>query len=340
MDEYMDNVKKQMWRSFFLNPIPMIGNVTSVEAAQTQAGREKLEELFALYDRASQGSSQSELESIDINIPTAYAKWKLGLGPGSAERFAKEEAILNMADVSVTNRNEKSAKKLERKKDAIFAPVRCEFKGCDKRGDSVKKCSKCKMVFYCGKEHQTADWPSHKLDCKHLSKSGLRIKYFTPEKQLKKYPLGCFPLPDPPKDETLSCFICGAGPDEVPLTFTRCCNAAVCDNTSEYQVFSYSRDFCHRSHCFYTVCASHFEEGHSGDWRTCQDCKVARAEEGEGSRSFSSTNGFNITPCLESDIPQGSQITIPCHGCKGRITPGFDAKRTLGGNVFCAECDP
>lgn len=28
-----------------------------------------------------------------------------------------------------------------------------------------KKCSACKLVFYCGIDHQKKDWPLHKLEC-------------------------------------------------------------------------------------------------------------------------------------------------------------------------------
>ncbi len=30
---------------------------------------------------------------------------------------------------------------------------------------ATKKCSKCKKVFYCSRDHQVADWPTHKLLC-------------------------------------------------------------------------------------------------------------------------------------------------------------------------------
>lgn len=33
------------------------------------------------------------------------------------------------------------------------------------RVDGTKKCSRCKVVAYCGTEHQRADWPLHKHVC-------------------------------------------------------------------------------------------------------------------------------------------------------------------------------
>ncbi|KAM0792794.1 hypothetical protein ACM66B_002563 [Microbotryomycetes sp. NB124-2] len=35
--------------------------------------------------------------------------------------------------------------------------------------ERYKKCSKCKRRYYCCVEHQHADWPEHKLDCKLLA---------------------------------------------------------------------------------------------------------------------------------------------------------------------------
>ena len=32
-------------------------------------------------------------------------------------------------------------------------------------------CASCKIVYYCGKQHQVADWKSHKMACKQLKRS-------------------------------------------------------------------------------------------------------------------------------------------------------------------------
>lgn len=43
-------------------------------------------------------------------------------------------------------------------------PFKCNV--C-KESQSVKVCSKCKVVYYCGREHQLQDWKSHKIFCKN-----------------------------------------------------------------------------------------------------------------------------------------------------------------------------
>ena len=46
---------------------------------------------------------------------------------------------------------------------------RCEF--CKEFAGTLRLCSACKSVYYCGKEHQTIDWPKHKLECKQFAAS-------------------------------------------------------------------------------------------------------------------------------------------------------------------------
>ena len=328
------NLKRQNWRNWFTTPIPMIGDVSPIEAAQTSSGREKLEELFSFYSSHSGGA-------MDINIPPRFARWKLGFGPGSASEFSEEEAILSSSSEDLglkrTQRTRKSQKRLERSKGAIFVPKRCEVVGCDKKGDDARKCSGCGLVSYCSREHQKSDWARHKLDCNHLKNSGLKRLYFTPEEELQKYPTGCFPLSNASHLDDPKCFVCGATKDEVNIGYTECCGAPICDNEHEYQLMSYSRDFCMRSHMRYTLCGNHFHSDHSGDWRQCDECKTIGEE---GARSWYSTNGFNLTPCLESDMPKGSFITVGCSTCDGRITPGHDAVTISAKGQQCHNCCP
>jgi len=335
MEQMIMNMKGQKWQSWFDQEIPRLGNVTPREASETVQGREKLEKLFADFEESSRFTEPA----LNLNVPAPWARWKLGMGPGNAEEFAEEEAIFNSpAQEGTTKRKPKHEEKLRKRQDAVFVPRRCELKGCDKVGESVQKCSACALVFYCSKEHQAQDWPRHKPDCKHLRGSGLLRKYFLTVDELEKYPLGCFPIRDPPSGAKLSCFICGAGGSEVKLGRTDCCNLPVCDNEEEYQMFSYSRDFCKRSHSRYTSCGFHHNNRHAGDWRECTKCDDELPQDTSGVRSWYSTNGFNVTPALERCLTQGSYLTKPCSGCKGRIMPGHDGEIFAYGKTYCARC--
>jgi hypothetical protein len=48
----------------------------------------------------------------------------------------------------------------------------CYFPGCaysdSPRKERLRRCGKCQQVSYCSTEHQTEDWPRHKLLCKHM----------------------------------------------------------------------------------------------------------------------------------------------------------------------------
>lgn len=333
-------MKSQFWNKWFVEDIPALDNLSPIDAAKTAQGRRKLDELLALYDSFRDGSSS--MGSIDTNIPTKYAKWKLGYGEGSASEFAEEEAILNFQDSNPkrsTQRKERHTTRLEKKKAAIWIPRRCEVPGCSKCGEDVKACSRCQCAYYCGRDHQKEDWDRHKLDCNAIRKCGdfLQARAFLPSKELEKYPMNCFPLEKSQDDATPKCFVCHSNSSEVDITYTECCNLPICDNYHEYEIMSYSRDFCGRSHYHYTACATHMHEGHDGDWRDCSECNRER----DGARSFHSTNGFCATPCLEKFMPQGSMITFGCDvkGCKNRIIPGHNGvKYCPGGQKHCESC--
>jgi hypothetical protein len=46
-----------------------------------------------------------------------------------------------------------------------------ELKFCRVCGslEGAKKCAKCAAVYYCSREHQAADWPTHKQACKSVA---------------------------------------------------------------------------------------------------------------------------------------------------------------------------
>ena len=64
------------------------------------------------------------------------------------------------------------------------------------------------------------------------------------------------------------CRWCGA--DDVPLVKTPCCHQWICCDT---ETWSYrGGGFCQFQHENYSICHSHYNDGHSGDWRGCKAC--------------------------------------------------------------------
>lgn len=219
----IEEIQAQHWQKWLDQSVPRLGHLSPNEACKTARGRALIDDLLEYYDHIGGGSS-----GLNLNIPTKCAKWKLGYGPGSAEEFAAEEAIMNPSANSNSNSNiigrpterkERHTKRLETKKVAIFIPKRCEIAGCEKRGADVKACARCACAYYCAKDHQLEDWQRHKLECKALGKMRVELqsqpKPFESSKELEKYPLGGFPLSSSSSDK---CFICHSKAKEVDMS--------------------------------------------------------------------------------------------------------------------------
>jgi hypothetical protein len=332
--EALKTLTCQHWNKwFFSTPVPMLSNQTPLEASETVEGRQLIQDLLLFYD------SLRDLSAIDPNVPSNYARWKLGYGQGTPAHYVREEALFYFEDSRrPTNRQDSHTKRLKKKTLLIFIPKRCEVVGCDKTDtEDVQNCQYCKCVFYCGREHQKQDWVRHKLDCNAITnlEVNLQVKPFFFTRERIKFPLLRLYNPKLP-DPKHCCFICHSTLQEVDLTYTECCRMPVCDNSHEYQIMSYKRDFCQRSHALYTSCATHYEESHEGNWRDCDDCNKLKF----GARPFASTNGFCATPCFEKFLPQGSMLTYKCGmlQCNNRMLPGHSAVKYSGSHVYCSRC--
>ncbi|MCI0335696.1 MAG: hypothetical protein L0228_21020 [Planctomycetes bacterium] len=66
------------------------------------------------------------------------------------------------------------------------------------------------------------------------------------------------------------CGLCGGTEN---LTKTECCGQWICDDEDNYVLFSYAHNSCARNHRRYTLCGHHFEEGHAGHWKNCDECR-------------------------------------------------------------------
>ncbi|MEZ5943340.1 MAG: DUF1186 domain-containing protein [Planctomycetaceae bacterium] len=69
---------------------------------------------------------------------------------------------------------------------------------------------------------------------------------------------------------TEQCGLCGSSTN---LIRTPCCGNWICNDESEYKLFSFERNSCFRNHSRFTLCGAHFAAGHEGDWKDCEQCR-------------------------------------------------------------------
>jgi hypothetical protein len=53
---------------------------------------------------------------------------------------------------------------------------RCQLEACHEPSPSMLRCSGCKVVRYCSKEHQTQDWHLHKSICSKIKKRRTKLE--------------------------------------------------------------------------------------------------------------------------------------------------------------------
>lgn len=80
------------------------------------------------------------------------------------------DALLGLASVRVTppllSISDTSTTTTAAKISSVRTPAPAEekqCKRCGKTGTQMLRCSRCKGVHYCSKQHQAADWPEHKV---------------------------------------------------------------------------------------------------------------------------------------------------------------------------------
>lgn len=126
------------------------------------------------------------------------------------------------------------------------------------------------------------------------------------------------------------CGLCGATEN---LTKTECCGQWICDDEENYVLFSYARNSCSRNHRRYTLCGSHFCEGHKGSWKDCKKCLDAFEDELE-MYVYYGTNEYNFE-VLEN--PPKYKPT-KCSHC-GTVIRLADGGYSSGGEGYlCFDC--
>lgn len=124
------------------------------------------------------------------------------------------------------------------------------------------------------------------------------------------------------------CGLCGKTRN---LTKTECCDQWICDDQHKYVLFSYARNSCGRNHDRFTLCSYHFNERHSGDWKTCEKCRKDFEPE---IYVYYGTNEYNFEK-LEN--PPKFKPTR-CAKCKKIISLSEDGYSMKAGGYYCMDC--
>jgi hypothetical protein len=124
------------------------------------------------------------------------------------------------------------------------------------------------------------------------------------------------------------CGLCGATNN---LTKTECCGQWICDDEDQYVMFSYDRNSCHRNHRRFTLCGSHFTEGHEGNWQDCPKCRENCATE---MYVYYGTNEYNFSKLSN---PPEYEPTL-CSQCGKVIHLGEGGYSHTSEGYSCVDC--
>lgn len=127
----------------------------------------------------------------------------------------------------------------------------------------------------------------------------------------------------------IRCGLCGK---TGKIYYTPCCNNPICDDEDKYELFSYARNSCSRNHRRFTLCSFHFNEGHKGDWKTCQECKNNLHPE---MYDWYGSNEYNFDK-LDDLLPF---TPIRCGICRSMIFQSQESYAALpDGTYRCERC--
>jgi hypothetical protein len=115
------------------------------------------------------------------------------------------------------------------------------------------------------------------------------------------------------------------------LTKTECCGRWICDDESEYVLFSFARNSCHRNHRSYTLCGFHHANEHRDGWK---ECSVCRKEFETEMYVYYGTNEHNF------EVLENPPDFAPtrCTKCNAVINLGNDGYSLFRGEYSCSSC--
>lgn len=124
------------------------------------------------------------------------------------------------------------------------------------------------------------------------------------------------------------CGLCGAIKD---LARTDCCGQWICDDESQYKLFSYAHNSCSRNHRRYTLCGNHDAERHEGKWQECAPCREGIDTE---MYVYYGTNAYNFEKLSNPPTFEPAR----CAKCKKIIGLGKNPYSVTRDGYYCKRC--
>mmetsp|Transcript_20148 Transcript_20148/g.57797 ORF Transcript_20148/g.57797 Transcript_20148/m.57797 type:complete len:569 (-) Transcript_20148:310-2016(-) len=150
------------------------------------------------------------------------------------------------------------------------------------------------------------------------------------------------------KDTSRKCGLCGS--TSGPFIQMKCCGGTVCDTEDQYSIGSYERDGqCARNHRLNSICHFHHEEGHSGDWKSCQTCEnyfhpYDYAVKATSQHVSGTVRRYNFDDNVRHDIHPADVPFPTCFYCDRKVDTTEESTKTLsmrkhmgGGKVRCSN---
>ena len=133
--------------------------------------------------------------------------------------------------------------------DFLATKPRCSF--CDNFSDALKKCKRCGVAQYCGKECQTKDWPQHKMECNKAQSAAENApsllldasKYQSPLQPAAQSRVGSLSLQLPEDLPFTSCAYCGSSSKNLKAC-TRCKKVKYCGKDCQQKHWNRHKNVC------------------------------------------------------------------------------------------------
>ena len=157
------------------------GGLGDLDMVDIQTGVRPEEEVELMLTEEEQTAVQNHLRF--LNRKTGATEFDLAaiVNSPDARKFLPDSFLQKFKEMQATckaaiPKGKDQSKQVKANQQSMREKIKraeekgkvCAWCGIKGIGSQLKKCSRCKMVYYCSKEHQVAAWKRHKKECKKI----------------------------------------------------------------------------------------------------------------------------------------------------------------------------